>query len=332
MASMPPATTPAMCLRRTCEPGAARVTGETFVSTVSSREACIDAVAAAPTATCPEPKIANMLADFPSGNSPCYCQTGTDTTPGPVCAPAAAARRLPALRWPCCLVCACVLGSVPRLLPDALAPSVSPRTPPACVQILPHSTPAASSPSREAPRLLRLFFRAIWAKRVRNWAIARTVRLESTNLWLATWRARLANLTQPPPPTRAPPKPIASAMLDTRAPTAAHAPRATQGNTGSPAGIQGAVTAPTIRCRRQLALRILIASAMPDIRAPTAPHAPCARQENTRWSSGVQCAVTVPPIRCRRRAAQLGQAASALPATWAPTVPHAPRAPAFTGK
>ena len=29
-----------------------------------------------------------------------------------------------------CLVCACVLGSVPRLLPDALAPSVSPRTPP----------------------------------------------------------------------------------------------------------------------------------------------------------------------------------------------------------
>ena len=174
---------PAMCLRRTGEPGAAHVTGETLVSTVSSREACIDAVAAAPTATCPEPKIANMLADYPSGNSPCYCQTGTDTTPGPVCAAAAAARRLPALRWPCCLVCACVLGSVPRLLPDALAPSVSPRTPPACIQILPHSTPAASSPSREAPRLLRLFFRAIWAKRVRNWAIVRTVRLESTNLW-----------------------------------------------------------------------------------------------------------------------------------------------------
>lgn len=167
------------------EPGAAHVTGEALVSTVSSREACIDAVAAAPTATCPEPKIANMLAYFPSGNSPCYCQTGTDTTPGPVCAAAAAARRLPALRWPCCLVCACVLGSVPRLLTDALAPSVSPRTPPACVQILPHClcTSAASSPSREVPRLLRLFFRAIWAKRVRNWAIARTVRLESTNLW-----------------------------------------------------------------------------------------------------------------------------------------------------
>jgi len=144
-------------LRQPCawsEPGAAHVTGEAFVSTVSSREACIDAVAAAPTATCPEPKIANMPAAL-SGSMPCYCQTGTDTTPGPVCAAAAAARRLPALRWPCCLVCACVLGSVPRLLTDALAPSVSPRTPPCPVSrsyltvrqlLLPHrGKPPASS-------------------------------------------------------------------------------------------------------------------------------------------------------------------------------------------
>jgi hypothetical protein len=88
-------------------------------------------------------------------------------------------------------------------------------------------------------------------------------------------------------------------MLDTRAPTAAHAPRATQGNTGFGAGIQGAVTAPPIRCRRQLALRKLIVGAMPGIRAPTAGRARRVRRASTRRRLGVDPAPHVPETRRR---------------------------------
>ena len=165
---------------QTVEPGTGNLAGEQYLGSVDTRDACI-ALVESRSDVCLEPKIASMPKTLSAvvSNNVCYCVSGTDYTSG-----LSALQRPPpssCLRWPCCLLCACALASVPRLI-LMLFRRRSRRARPPCVQILHHRLSAASSPSREAPRLRRLIrFLAISAKRVPAIPIARTVRRESTN-------------------------------------------------------------------------------------------------------------------------------------------------------